>query len=236
MAKVPINPVYPVASVASVDELMDIAVAVESEAARRYEQLAARLTRAGETEMAALFTELAGLERAHERGLSSWARREGRRQPVSPAFPWQLPETFGTDDEEQAVEPFRALAIAVRNEERAFAFYTYLAATCSEDAELRARAESLAREELEHVARLRAWRRRAWHSRSPAAARPVPVVRTVDDLHRLAAGLEAGQVDMLLAVAERATDETVLAEAQRLAHEAIGRLALIHTQLPEDTD
>jgi rubrerythrin len=230
--KAPINPDYPIVGVGSVDELMDIAVAVEAEAARRYEPLAERLQRAGEAELGRLFTELAGLERAHETGLAAWARREGRRPPEPAHFAWRLPETFDDEDGEAAVDPFRALAIAVRNEERAFAFYTYLAATCSEDAEMRARAESLAREELKHVATLRSWRRRAWHARG-GSPRP-PAARNLADLHRLAERLETEQVDVFLAVAEHATDEAVLAEAQRLAEAAIARLALLRARLPED--
>ena len=59
--------------------------------------------------------------------------------------------------------PYRALSMAVRNEERAFAFWSYVAGF-AEDPEIKKSAESMAREELGHVATLRKERRRAYHS------------------------------------------------------------------------
>lgn len=195
----PINPDYPVTEVRSIDELMDIAVAMEHEAARRYEQLARRTEAHGEAEMVALFRQLAQLERDHERGLAAWAGREGRRTPTPTTFAWRLPETFGDEADERPLDPYQALAIAVRNEERAFSFYAYLAALCDADAQLTARAEALAREELNHVAQLRALRRSAFHQRT--AAPPRPAIADLDDLYQMAAGLEraSAEIDGLLA-------------------------------------
>ena len=59
--------------------------------------------------------------------------------------------------------PYRALAMAVRNEERAFAFWSYVAGF-AKDPEIKKAAEAMAREELGHVAILRKERRRAYHS------------------------------------------------------------------------
>lgn len=58
--------------------------------------------------------------------------------------------------------PYHALCLAVRNEERAFAFWSYVAAF-AEDTEIKSAAEAMAREELGHVAGLRRERRRAYH-------------------------------------------------------------------------
>ncbi|MGE5514473.1 MAG: ferritin family protein [Bacteroidota bacterium] len=197
----PLNPDWPIPDVRSVDELMNIAVAMEAEAANRYGQLARRVESRGQAELAELFTRLAQLERDHQRGLEGWAGREGRSQPTPTQFSWQLPETFGDDADERPLDPYLALAVAVRNEERAFAFYTYLAALCAGDRELRTRAEALAREELKHVALLRGMRRRAFHNRAPRT--PTARIETIDDLRRLARGLEAGsaQLGRLLAAA-----------------------------------
>jgi rubrerythrin len=197
----PLNPDWPIPEVRSVDELMTIAVAMEAEAAQRYDQLARRVEARGEAELAALFTRLAQLERDHQHGLEAWAGREGRPTPLAAHFVWRLPETFGDEADERSLDPYLALAVAVRNEERAFTFYSYLSALCAGRPELRARAESLAREELSHVALLRGMRRRAFHAREP---RPVsPRVETLADLRRLARRLEAGaaELEMLLAVA-----------------------------------
>lgn len=197
----PLNPDWPVPEVGSVDELMGIAVAMEAEAARRYEQLARRVTDPSQTGLAELFTQLAQLERDHQHGLEAWAGREGRRPPVEAHFGWQLPETFGDDADERPLDPYLALAVAVRNEERAFSFYAYLAAQCASRPQLRDRAEALAREELKHVVLLRGMRRRAFHARAqrPTIAR----VHNAAALRRLAGGLEAGSADLdaLLAAA-----------------------------------
>ena len=50
--------------------------------------------------------------------------------------------------------PYRVLTIAVRNEERAFAFWSYVAAHADGE-EVRLAAETMAKEELEHVAAFR---------------------------------------------------------------------------------
>ena len=79
---------------------------------------------------------------------------------------WTAPETF--DDEGAAtadprlLSVYRTLSMAVRNEERAFAFWSYVAAHAS-SADIRTAAEALAHEELGHVALLRRERRKAFH-------------------------------------------------------------------------
>jgi rubrerythrin len=79
---------------------------------------------------------------------------------------WELPQTFDDEGTGTAspglVTPYRALSMAVRNEERAFTFWGYIAAH-AESHEIGQAAESMAREELGHVALLRRERRRAYH-------------------------------------------------------------------------
>jgi hypothetical protein len=62
---------------------------------------------------------------------------------------------------------YRSLSMAVRNEERAFAFWTYVVAH-AEHADVRRAAEAMAGEELGHVASLRRERRRAFHAQRSA--------------------------------------------------------------------
>jgi len=120
----PINPSYPVTEVESVEDLMDIAATMEAEAARRFEELAAQMDRQDNTETAALFRELAEDEWKHGEELAGWAAREGRRPPGTLTFSWRLPETFQLDEAGSGytLSPYEALSVAVRNEERAFAF------------------------------------------------------------------------------------------------------------------
>jgi len=89
----------------------------------------------------------------------------------------------------------RALALAVHNEERAFAFFSNIASAAS-DGEIRDRAERLAVEELDHVVRLRLERRRAYRAESEAPARAaaklgIRAVRSLDALYARAAVIEA---------------------------------------------
>lgn len=86
---------------------------------------------------------------------------------------WEAPETFDADSASEIrtsrlMTPYLALSMAVRNEERAFAFWSCLAAL-SDDAEIKKVAEAMAREELGHVSILRKERRRAYHREHDAA-------------------------------------------------------------------
>ena len=73
--------------------------------------------------------------------------------------------------------PYRALASAVRHEQRSFVFWTYIAAHA--DGEVKDAAERMALEELEHVSLLRRERRMAFHAERQEAG---PVVATLGAL------------------------------------------------------
>ncbi len=155
--------------IGTVEKLLVAAEALEREAAARYRGLAARMRRQGDREMAAQFDALARMEDRHVRQVADRARTQlgGGREPVSVA--WELPPNYDDDEARGAtLGPYQALAFAVRNEERTFAFYTYVAAE-TKDPAVRALAEDLARDELEHAAILRRHRRRAFHAGRPAA-------------------------------------------------------------------
>lgn len=193
----PINPVFPVVKVTSLDELMDIAASMEYEAGQRFEQLATEMERLGNHDTATLFRTLADEEREHESQITDWAAREQRRPPEHVRFRWRMPETFEPGEAEHSIytmTPYEALSIAVRNEERAFAFYSYLAAIAKKDS-IRKRAEDLAKGELDHVARLRLRRRHAYRAEF-GHSRVRPSASSAEELHALAAGLEASRADL----------------------------------------
>jgi rubrerythrin len=215
-----INPVFPIEAIASVDELMSIAVGMEHEAALRYEQLAERMRQRGDEEMHALFLRMATLERDHLNGIGRWAAREGRTAPQPAHFAWSLPETFDEADA-AGLTPYRALGIAVRNEERAFSFYAYMAALAPDD-DVRNRAEALAREELEHVNQLRRLRRRAFHMDRPMVA-SAGRVRSAAELSQMAAGLGWGSrqaADCAAAALDRTGEGDLATVARRAAPDA----------------
>jgi rubrerythrin len=191
----------PIESVRSMEELFAIAHAMEHEAATRYEDIAQRMRAEGNQGLAELFEHLAAEERRHVDSVDAWSQTERGRPPDPALVRWQLPETF--DDEGAALaDPrlltaYRSLAMAVRNEERAFAFWSYVAGQAAR-ADVRRGAEKMAREELEHVAMLRRERRRAYRaehvtgSRGASAADAATLeLRLAEQLERLAGAVEA---------------------------------------------
>jgi rubrerythrin len=151
----------------SLDELFALAHAMEHEAANRYGELAEEMQRQSKHDLAQVFTQLAAAEREHVDSVARWSRSRRGKDPDPALVRWEAPETFDADAAAEVktsrlMTPYRALAMAVRNEERAFAFWSYLAAY-SEDPEIKKASEAMAKEELGHVATLRKERRRAYH-------------------------------------------------------------------------
>ena len=100
--------------------------------------------------------------------VARWSQSRRGKAPDPALVRWEAPETFDTETAAEIrtsrlMTPYRALSMAVRNEERAFAFWSYVAGF-AEDPEIKKAAEAMAREELGHVATLRKERRRAYHS------------------------------------------------------------------------
>jgi rubrerythrin len=162
----------PPRAVQSMEELFAIAYSMEQEAASRYSQIAARLRIAGNPSLAEVFERLAADERLHLEGVVKWSDKQKGRPPDQAHLRWEIPETF--DDEGAAstdprlLTAYRSLSMAVRNEQRAFAFWTYVVAHAKQP-EVRRAAEAMAAEELEHVATLRRERRRAYHAERESA-------------------------------------------------------------------
>ena len=174
--------------------LVGVANAIEHEALRRYALLIDRMEQQGEATTAAAFQVMLDEERKHVEAVGRWAERLGQRVPAPEDYAWQLPEELSsswTDISGSALlTPYRAFAIAVENEQRAFSFYTYLAAR-AEDPQVMAEAEKLAVEELQHAALLRRFRRRAWHrERRPARAVDISIT-SARALRQLIAAHEA---------------------------------------------
>jgi rubrerythrin len=157
----------PAGTLKSLDELFALASAMEEEAANRYAELAEDMRRQNKGSLAEVFAQLADAEREHVASVARWSQSRRSKAPDPALVRWKAPKTF---DAETASEigasrlatPYRALAMAVRNEERAFAFWSYVAAY-SRDLEIKQAAEAMAREELGHISTLRKERRRAYH-------------------------------------------------------------------------
>jgi rubrerythrin len=157
----------PAGQVRTLAEFFALAHAIESAAAARYVEVAMRLKRQGAAHLAEVFERLAEVELGHVRDVTSWAAQCEESAPVDAVPPWPIPDTFDASPDEivqsKLLTPYRALASAVRREERLFAFWTYVAAH-AEKTEVREAAERMALDELENVSLLRRERREAFHA------------------------------------------------------------------------
>ena len=191
---------------------------MEHEAATRYAEMARRLRREGNPSLADVFEGLAAEERGHLASVVHWSEKERDKAPDPTLVCWKPPETF--DDEgasttdPRLLSAYRSLSMAVRNEERAFAFWTYVAAY-AKDREIRRAAETMAGEELDHVATLRRERRRAYHA-DRAAARERKIPDAVEEMAALERHL-AERLQLRAAAAQ----SMKAARLQKLALEAI---------------
>jgi rubrerythrin len=173
--------------------LVGIARSIERESVQRYEILAATMQRRGDAATAAAFRLMLEEERKHVDAVEHWAESLGVPASEAP-FEWRLPADLSGSWDEIAgsarVTPYRAFAIAVDNEQRAFTLYSYLAAA-AEDPHVVAQAERLALEELRHAALMRQWRRRAWHRERRVQPEQRPDVSSPDELRAWLDGREA---------------------------------------------
>lgn len=219
-----------VPEVTRVEDLFALAVAMERQAAERYRALAEEMEAEGENALAGLFRRLEQAEADHESGIAAWAARSGIRPSRHLSFNWDSPEGPSEGDLGTRASAWKALAVAVRNEERAFAAYSNMAAKTTDPA-VQHYAERMAAEELEHVIMLRLERRRAWrgedHARQAAlpAAGP-PDGRDVASYRAYVAAAEAEAAARLRSKARAAQGPgapIIAAALEEMAHEARGR-------------
>ena len=220
----------PAGNLHSLDELFAVADAMEKEAAARYSELAAEMQRQNKPDLAAVFAQLAAAEREHVNSVTRWSQSRLGKAPDPALVRWEAPETF--DSEAQAeikasrlMTPYRALSMAVRNEERTFAFWSSVAAF-ADDPEIKKAAETMAREELGHVSALRKERRRAYHREHDAVAAGK---QSGEVSGRSAATVDAGMLERSLASRlaelEGRLDGAAAVRTHELVNETLGMSA-----------
>jgi rubrerythrin len=135
------------------------AIQVESDAARRYEDLTHSMEAYGNTEVEGLFRQLGELSRRHLK----WAMARGAFQslPVikSEEFEWPdglSPEAVGWQGVDGTMDALGALEVALEGERGGFEYYKAVAQT-TKDPEIRRMAAEFAEEESEHVSELERW-------------------------------------------------------------------------------
>ena len=228
----------PLIRIESLEDLFAVAAVMEREAIEGYSALAGRMHEEGKPELAEVYERLVAEETMHLGNVEHWSRRLTGKEPDLSALRGAPDATF--DDEgagtvaPELLSAYRAFSMAVRNEERAFAFWTYVAAQ-STSKELQKAAEQMAREELDHVARLRRERRLAFHQARAAASDgegwTLPALE-----NRIAALLDEAARDD--ARPGRAKDMEALAAAARaragtLTHAPLGETRLLKNVKPE---
>lgn len=163
----------PPGPVRSLNEFFALAHAIESDAVARYTEAASLLRQQGADDVASVFERLAETERGHVEQVDTWAKRGAGAPSAATALPWAVPDTHDATPAEMArsklLTPYRVLASAVRHEQRAFAFWTYVSAHADRP-DVKEAAERMALEELEHISILRRERRKAFHAEQQEAA------------------------------------------------------------------
>ncbi len=152
--------------------VLDTAARMEQEAIDGYVALRQRMLDEGQPALAAVFDRLIAEEETHLRQVDLWAVETG---PAGIAGTIAAPDLSPMFDAEGAdmlppetLDAYRAFSAAVRNEEKAFVFWSYVAARAP-TAEIGHAAEKMAREELGHIATMRRERRKAFHAARVAA-------------------------------------------------------------------
>ena len=210
----------PAGHLRSMREFFALAGAMEKDATSRYIETARQLRQQNAGRLADVFEELSQIEQGHVRQVEQWADHYGTDASAEEA-PWSIPDTFDASPDEVAqsklMTPYRALASAVRHEQRSFAFWAYVAAHA--EGEVKDAAERMALEELEHVSLLRKERRMAYHNdRRDAVARDVTLSalaateRHIADLIEQHAGPVPG-VEPIASLAMASKDAAVKLEA-----------------------
>lgn len=199
-------PVPPGIAATSIDEVLALAHALERQAVVRYELFGRCMRQLGHSHLADVFESLAVEERRHVEGVDRLSEDLLSGPPTADVMDWIVPETFSLED---AGAPSQltmrdVLAIAIRSEERAFSFWSHVAATATSDL-VRQQAETMARQELIHAAKLRHERRQdlrtlAAHPRSDASS---IVVQNAAAVWREARRLEAQAADYLVTTGAR---------------------------------
>jgi rubrerythrin len=204
-------------------ELFGVARALEERAAERYAELAAAMERLGAPEIAATFLVLLEEQRDHIAEIDRRAGEQtGEPPPLAADATIPLPEAVRSWEEAAAsalLTPYRALAVAVENEVRSFAFYSYVAAH-SEVAAVRAAAERFAAAALEHAAILRKERRRAFRREAGRERKVVLEPGSLSDFLRQSRALQARA-----ALRHRRIADALAALHQAVAARAIGEVA-----------
>jgi len=135
------------------------ALAMENEAADRYDELADTMDVHNNPDVADLFRQMSGFSRRHAASVAERAARHDLPALKSWQYRWNTfepPEVGAVEGTHYRMTPYHALSFALDNERRGRDFYAARAKDGA-TAELRRLAAEMADEESEHVAELERW-------------------------------------------------------------------------------
>lgn len=135
------------------------AIALENEAADRYEELADIMEVHNNPEVAGLFRQMSEFSRMHALSVRRVAQDHVLPKLKSWEYRWNAPEPPEVGDytgSHYLMTPYHALDFALANEKRGLEFYARCAKD-TDDAEVRRLAQEFADEEAEHVETLERW-------------------------------------------------------------------------------
>ncbi len=143
----------------TLNEFMALALAMETEAAERYAEFADAMEMHNNLEVAALFRKMADIESRHAAQIMAemgW-KEAPALPPGRPTWEgFEAPETTPVDEVHYLMQPWHALQLALKNEERAERFFGRLARVATV-ATVKKAARELEAEEREHVELVKAW-------------------------------------------------------------------------------
>ncbi len=143
----------------NVDDLLVRAYGMEVEAADRYEDFSGQMELHNNREVAALFRDLAKIERKHAEQLAADLTKRGvgitARAALSNANE-EGAETAPIDSLHYLMTPYHALEIALANEQRAVDLFSALIASTTRE-DVREAAREFEEEEIEHVRLIKQW-------------------------------------------------------------------------------
>ncbi|HEY7610474.1 MAG TPA: ferritin family protein [Alphaproteobacteria bacterium] len=140
----------------TVQEFYALLYAMEHEAAERYDELANQMETHNNAAVAALFRELAAVERKHAEKLQAHGQavQAIRARDMRFRQGFELPETTPLDRVHYLMTPAHALELALENEEQAARCFDEMAASAPDDSVKKLAAE-MAEEERRHAAFIR---------------------------------------------------------------------------------
>ena len=143
----------------SIPALMAYALWLELDAVERYRELADAMEMHNNRDVSELFRKMAAIEGKHADKIMkqmAWTKVPPLPQGASPWPGFESPETVAHEEVHYLMQPYHALALALKGEERAHRFFDSLARAATTPAVRRAAVE-MAEEEREHVELVRAW-------------------------------------------------------------------------------